>query len=176
MYFYNNPNFKNINKFINIFKKARETVIVISLFSMTIFTFVSVLFRYLPNLEPIVWSEEAIRYTFVWVVLLSLSINVEKKDLLGVDIVVNRLPLRLKLLIEIFCKILSIIFLFVIFSRGIRMVHINIVQKASTLPINLAIVYLAIPTGMFISILIFFSQLIEDFINLSKKITNNNKR
>ena len=52
------------------------------------------------------------------------------------------------------------------------MVNINMVQRASTLPIKLSIVYVALPIGIFISIIALISHLTE---NISKFVNKNSK-
>ena len=164
--------YRQIKKLIKIFRNLRETLVVIGFLVMVIFTFIAVLFRYLPGLMPIFWSEELLRYTFVWLVFLSFSIAVEKKELLGIDIIINRFSFRTRNILTMACNIISIIFLAFLFFYGIRMVNVNMAQRASSLPIRLSIVYLAVPTGAFISIIGLISHLTE---NLSKFLNKNSK-
>jgi len=164
--------YRQIKKIIKILKNLRETLVVIGFLFMVIFSFIVVLFRYLPGLQPIFWSEELLRYTFVWLIFLSFSIAVEKKELIRLDIITDRLSFRTGNILKMACNIISIIFLAFLFFYGIRMVNVNMVQKASTLPIKLSIVYLALPVGVFISIIGLISHLTE---NLSKFVNKNNK-
>ena len=160
-------------KLVKILKILRETLIVISLLFMVLFTFVAVLFRYLPGLEPIFWSEELLRYTFVWLVFLSLSISVEKKELLGgIDIISNHLTFGPRKILEIAYNMISIIFLMLLIFYGVKMVKFNTAQRASSLPIRLSVVYLAIPIGSFLSVIGFISHIIENIAS----IINKNKR
>lgn len=157
---------------IKILKNLRATLVVIGFLFMVIFSFIVVLFRYLPGLQPIFWSEELLRYIFVWLIFLSFSIAVEKKELIRLGLITDRLSFRTRNILEMACNIISIIFLAFLFFYGIRMVNVNMVQKASTLPISLSIVYLALPIGVFISIIELISHLTE---NLSKFVNRNSK-
>jgi len=165
-------NYIQIKKLIKILKNLRETLIVVGFLFMVIFTFIAVLFRYLPGLQPIFWSEELLRYTFVWLVFLSFSIAVEKKELLEIGIITDRFSFRTRNILKMACNIISIIFLAFLFFYGIRMINVNMAQRASTLPIRLSIIYLALPIGIFISIIALISHLTE---NISKFVNKNSK-
>jgi TRAP-type C4-dicarboxylate transport system permease small subunit len=115
---------------------------------MIVLCFVAVLFRYTPGISPIFWSEELLRYLFVWIVFLSISISIERNELLEVDVLTKHLPKEITYVVAIIGNLLACGFEIALVIAGAKMTHFNYAQRASTLPIRMSWVYLAIPIGM----------------------------
>ena len=72
-----------------------ESFIAIVLGLMTVITFVNVVARYVFN-DNLLWALEVTVFLFAWLVLIGVSYCVKKNLHLGVDVVVNLLPPKLK--------------------------------------------------------------------------------
>lgn len=72
-----------------------ESSIAICLALMTIITFANVVARYVFG-SNILWALEATVYLFAWLVLMGASYGVKKQFHIGVDVVINLLPPKLK--------------------------------------------------------------------------------
>lgn len=77
------------------FDELEETLIAILLGLMTLFTFANVVARYVFNLN-ILWALEATVTLFAWLVLLGISYGVKKNIHIGVDVLVNVFPPKIK--------------------------------------------------------------------------------
>jgi len=107
------------------------------------------------------WSEEVIRYAFIWLFWLAAPILVWRGAMFSVDLVVASLPPTLQRLVQILCN-LGIMFLMSIYVwYGWQMTWINAAQESSALRIPLSAVYLAIPVGSALIVLAVLVQTVK---------------
>jgi TRAP-type C4-dicarboxylate transport system permease small subunit len=122
------------------------------LFGVIIITmFTQVVFRYLLN-QSLYWSEEIVRYLFVWLVFLGGAAVIRDGSHIGIDILIMKLPKKfsrtlrflnafLMLLVNLFFIVAGV--LWVIKSDGS-------VSAALELPINL-VLYASLPVASIIA-------------------------
>ncbi|EGA69707.1 tripartite ATP-independent periplasmic transporter DctQ [Vibrio sinaloensis DSM 21326] len=72
-----------------------ETLIAFFLGAMTLLTFANVIFRYVFN-DNILWALELTVFLFAWMVLVGASYGVKKHFHIGVDVVINMAPEKLR--------------------------------------------------------------------------------
>lgn len=72
-----------------------ETLIAFFLGAMTLLTFANVVFRYVFN-DNILWALELTVFLFAWMVLVGASYGVKKHFHIGVDVVINMAPEKLR--------------------------------------------------------------------------------
>ncbi|USD64484.1 TRAP transporter small permease [Vibrio sp. SCSIO 43136] len=91
-----------------------ETLIAFFLGAMTLLTFINVVFRYVLN-DNILWALELTVFMFAWMVLVGASYGVKKHFHIGVDVVINLAPERLRkiyALLSVFaCLVFSVLLL-----------------------------------------------------------------
>jgi C4-dicarboxylate transporter DctQ subunit len=87
-----------------------ETLIAGILGVMTVLTFANVVMRYGFN-QNILWALELTVFLFGWLVLLGASYAVKKGSHLGVDIVINSLPAKLRRVMGLVAVAVCIAFL-----------------------------------------------------------------
>jgi len=118
--------------------------------------------------NPSSFTEELARYLLIWIGLLGASYVAGRKMHLAIDVVVNRLSVRVRRLTEYFIEVSIFIFaFFVMVFGGIRLVTITLAlnQISAVLRIKLGYVYIVLPlSGL---ILMFYSFLF--FIEIYKK-------
>lgn len=121
---------------------------------MTIIVFISTMFRYF-KLGSIPWSEELARYLMVWIAYIGASLGIKRNAHLGVEIVVNMLPEKLKIVSQYIrvAIILTFNFLIIIFSYKIMNHQINMGQLSPALAMPIWVAYLAIPVGSLLMII-----------------------
>ncbi|MCA0935551.1 TRAP transporter small permease [Vibrio alginolyticus] len=94
--------------------KVEETLIAFFLGAMTILTFVNVVMRYLFN-DNILWAVEVTVFLFAWMVLVGASYGVKKHFHIGVDVVINLVPVGWRKVLALFsvacCLAFSILLL-----------------------------------------------------------------
>jgi TRAP-type transport system small permease protein len=81
-----------LNRWIDVFFKGLEFLIVACLVAMVVMVFGNVVLRYSIN-SGILISEEMSRYCFIWLTYIGAMVAMREKGHLGVDTLVRRLPL-----------------------------------------------------------------------------------
>lgn len=136
-----------------ILNNLEEYILVVLFPLMTIIVFAATMTRYM-KLGSIPWSEELARYIMVWIAYIGASLGVKKNAHLGVEIIMNMLPGKLKALSKYvrFAIILIFNVLIILFSYKVMNHQINMGQVSPALSIPIWIAYLAIPVGAFLMI------------------------
>lgn len=86
-----------------------ETLIAILLGIMVLITFANVIARYAFN-SNILWAVEVSVFLFAWMVLLGASYGVKKKFHIGVDILVNYVPVRVRKMLTLVALAACLVF------------------------------------------------------------------
>ncbi|MEZ5652191.1 MAG: TRAP transporter small permease [Burkholderiaceae bacterium] len=86
-----------------------ETFIAATLGAMTLITFANVIARYVFNTN-ILWALEATVFLFAWMVLIGASYGVKKNLHIGIDILVNAFPERVRRAITLLAVLACIVF------------------------------------------------------------------
>lgn len=84
-----------LQKIGNVTDAIEETLIAFFLGAMTLLTFANVVFRYAFN-DNILWALELTVFMFAWMVLVGASYGVKKHFHIGVDVVINMAPEKLR--------------------------------------------------------------------------------
>jgi TRAP-type C4-dicarboxylate transport system permease small subunit len=101
--------------------KAEAVVIVVLVAMLTAVTFAQVCARYVLG-DPLIWSEEAARYLFVWVSMIGAALALREGGHFG-------------------------LFLLILLKTGIDETNLASRQFAMTFPMRMQWAYLALPTG-----------------------------
>jgi TRAP-type C4-dicarboxylate transport system permease small subunit len=131
---------------------------------MTLFIFYQIIMRYVFNSAPS-WTEEAARYLFIWSSFIAAGMGVREHVHIGIDAVVNVLPLPLRRLTQYVVAL--IIFALGVFLTwyGWKVVGITYTQMSPAMGFPIGIVYSAAPCmGM---LMILFS--IVDVMRLRRR-------
>ncbi|WP_083587212.1 TRAP transporter small permease [Agrococcus sp. Marseille-P2731] len=95
---------------------------------------------------PSAWSEEAARFTFVWVSLIGIAIAVGEKADVVMDFLVEKLPLRLQRVADILAYLATLAFvLYVMVFGGLQQSMMAWGQTNPLLPLSQGQLYLALP-------------------------------
>ena len=114
--------------------------------AMTGVTLAQVFWRYALN-APLIWSEEAARYLFVWVCLVGAALAMRQGGHYALEALANRLPAPLRTLAHALAVLVSAGFLVILLRAGIAETQQAALQDSSTLPMTMDLAYLAIPVG-----------------------------
>ncbi|MDR2588540.1 MAG: TRAP transporter small permease [Spirochaetales bacterium] len=124
-------------------------VLVVMLAVMFILTTVQVILRYGFN-TALSWSEELVRFLFVWATFLGAAIGVREHIHIGVDAVVNLLPASLRRYADTLVYLVIFTFGIVLVCAGIPVVTLTHGQLSPALEMPMSYVYIAIPiAGVF---------------------------
>jgi TRAP-type C4-dicarboxylate transport system permease small subunit len=123
-----------------------ETIAVIILITLlTAVTFAQVITRYVLD-SPLIWSEEAARYLFVWVSMIGAALAIREGGHFGLDVLIRPMP-KLKSILAPSVTVVVVAFLLILFKTGIDETRLASMQFAMTFPMRMQWAYLAIPVG-----------------------------
>lgn len=113
--------------------------------------------------NPIVWSEELIQLTYVWICYLGWTIAERKDAHIRITAVLNRLPKSGQKWMQAFCHVLCIVFSVLMVYYGIKLVGVGLKRTAVSIALNYAVVYAMGPICNFTIILYELAGLVECF-------------
>ncbi|MCM3790096.1 TRAP transporter small permease [Domibacillus indicus] len=137
-----------MNKLSRYLENTLNIVMAVSLAVMVVLVFGNVVLRYLFN-SGITWSEEMSRYLFIWLTFLGAIGAFKNKEHLGVDMLIKRLPTKMKKVVIVISDLLILLVLYLVLDGSWKMTMINIDSKAPATGLPLAFVY---GTGILVSI------------------------
>lgn len=103
-----------------------------------------VVFRYALN-SPLTWSEELARYLFIWCAFLGWIIASRRRSHLAMTFVVERMPRPAQTAIAVVIELATLLFAWLLGSRGLALVRNNWDVENVAVPFNLGVVYLIEP-------------------------------
>ena len=105
-----------------------------------------VLSRYVLR-SPATWSNELATITFTWVVFLGASAAFKRKMHIGIDLLVNSVPPKLRTGLEFFTNFIVLLFIGYMTVMGVIFSVHAYKQPTSVLRIPNTYVYMAVPVG-----------------------------
>ena len=142
--------------FMDKIGKVEYFLVAVMIAVMAIVNFLQVVFRYVIE-GSLPWSEELLRFLFVWTTFLGAGIGVRKGAHLGLTIIVNNLPPKLKKFVVFLNYLICIVFSAIIGMLGLSIVSMqaefNVRSSAMVLPMYW--ISLAIPVSFALIILHF---------------------
>ncbi len=123
--------------------EAAAIIVLVTL--LTAVTFAQVVTRYLLN-DPLVWSEEAARYLFVWVSMIGAALAIREGGHFGLDLLLRPMP-RLKAFVAPLVTLVMVAFLVILLKTGIDETRLAAMQYAMTFEMRMEWAYLALPVG-----------------------------
>jgi TRAP-type C4-dicarboxylate transport system permease small subunit len=135
-----------MKKIADALEKMLKVASVCILVLLVIVVSIQIFARYVLN-HSLSWSEELVRYLFIYLIFLGASIVYKQNKHISVSYFFNQLPARMRSIISILVDLLLLIFLLVVFHQGLKlssMVH-NVLTAALNIP--WMYVYLAIVLG-----------------------------
>jgi TRAP-type C4-dicarboxylate transport system permease small subunit len=98
--------------------------------------------------DPSVWTEEAARYTFIWLSLIGISIATGEKADVAIDFFVHKVPVAWQRWLEVFAYLTTLSFaVFVMIWGGYLNSSLTWTQRNPVLPISAGVLYLAVPVA-----------------------------
>lgn len=156
----------NQNSFLEKVKGFTENAIdalaAFLLFGIFVLGIAQVFWRWILK-NPIVWSEELIQLTYVWICYLGWAIAERKDSHIRITAILNFLPSSVQKWVQAFCHVLCIVFSILMVYFGIRLIGVGAKRTAVSFAMNYAVVYLMGPICNFIIILYEIAMLVECF-------------
>ena len=102
------------------------------------------------------WTEESIRFLFVWATCVGAAIGVKEHIHIGIDVLVNLLPRVGKKIVAVVVQLVLCCFDVFLFRAGIMIMQKTANQPSPALRVPMSYVYMAVPVlgalGLFYSI------------------------
>lgn len=137
-----------MNKISRLFENTLNITMAFALAVMVVLVFGNVVLRYAFN-SGITWSEEMSRYLFMWLTFLGAIGAYKNKEHLGVDMVIKRLPIKMKKVVLVISDLMILFVLYLVLDGSWKMTLINIDSNAPATGMPLALVY---GTGILVSV------------------------
>lgn len=137
---------------VNRINRVVEFVVIVQFAVLVIVVTAAVFARYVLN-DSIVWAEELARYLFVWISFLGGGLGVGTNVHVGVDSLVELMPKRPKLVVQLAMELMIVVFTLVLIWAGIQFTAFGMRADALLLPIPMGYVYLAVPAGGFVMLI-----------------------
>lgn len=133
-----------IARLVNGFSNFIKRFLALMMMVIAALTFYQVVMRYLFNRAPS-WSEELVRFLFIWCSFVAAAIGIKEHIHIGVDVFVNLLPKKWVPLVEILVNFGIIVFsiYMIYFGWGVTVMAHSQPSPAMGLPMSW--VYLSIP-------------------------------
>lgn len=107
------------NRMSDLLEAAVFTVCFIQCLLMLLVVLIAVFYRYVLG-NPLRWTEELARFIMIWMGLLGISLGFRRNSHIGVSFVIDRLPPRLRWVIVLVTRLLTLFFLGIVIREGIR--------------------------------------------------------
>jgi len=129
-----------------IAERAIDALAIAAFSGILLCVLLQVFFRYVLN-DPLTWSEELARYLFIWCAFLGWIVASRKRSHLAMTFVVDEMPPRAQAAIGAAIEIATILFAWILGTRGARLVANNWDVENVAVPFNLGVVYLIEPVA-----------------------------
>lgn len=127
--------------------------------AILLLAFASVFCRYVLN-NSIVWSEEVIRYAFIWMFFLSMPEVTRSGSHIALDLLPEHLHGKQRKLLDLAIEVINNVFLVVIIYYGVKITSVNMAQSSPALRIPYGTIYAAIPAGGLLMLLFSVQRMI----------------
>lgn len=113
--------------------------------------------------DPVSWTELGARYLFVWIVMLAIPISYYKGNAFAFDLLIEKLPKKLALVISTITNLLCLIFTCYYFWQGVQLCVTAGWRVSSGIPIKMGFMYVAQPICAGVLALVIVGQIIDGF-------------
>ena len=151
-----------LKRILDFIEKALDAILIVMMIIMCGSVVIQVFSRYVLN-RPTSWSEEMARYLLVWITMIGAGVVIRGRGHIDVDILVSRLPDRLRLIVGLFSDLAVLFFLGVLCWGGIGITQVAHRQLSAATDIPMSLFYLALPLGAFFMILFLVSTMAREW-------------
>lgn len=100
--------------------------------------------------NPLSFTEEVSRYSFVWMVFLGLSYATRYDRHIRVDFLYNKFPKNIKFIVEMFLNTLTLLVFMWVFYTGVKYVDYSSITRTYALNIQRSVVVMILPISGFL--------------------------
>jgi len=141
-----------MKKIYEIYCKAEEIIVGIIFTSIVVLVFSAAFFRQFD--KPIVWADDIAKFLFSWAAFLGADVAMRHSRLVGVDLLVKKLPAKIAKIVQIFVFGIMITLLLSFVYYGIRLSIESVDRSFQTLSsFSYSIVTVSLPVASLLMIL-----------------------
>ena len=149
---------------LRLAEKALDTLTVV-LFSVMFATIiVQIVLRYVFN-APLVWTDEAAAYLFVWVAFLGWGLATRKRIHIGIGVIVDKLPPGWRRALHAFWCLGTLAFALILLVVGAVITRNNVDVRMVSIDFAFWPVYLAVP----IAAVFLIAYAVRDLVQILRK-------
>jgi len=137
---------KTMSKLWRAYVAAVEAFCFAGIGAILVIGTMQVVWRYAFN-SSLFWSEEAMRYLMIWVVMIGAGLSYSRGQFLGMRLAVDRLPERPRRILNLISAVLVLVFLATILWFGTKFAWMTRFQSATALGFSMFWVHGAIIVG-----------------------------
>ena len=164
-----------LKKIDNIVCKTEAATACIILVIIVLVGAAQIFFRYVLK-SSLIWSEELMRYMFVWLSFITASIAVREHKHISVDFVTTYMPAKVNRVFYIISRILMLAYFYFMIPAGIELCIKTAHAKSTILPITWNYVYAALPVGMVLMLISMLSVFAGDLKQFKPKETEGGEK
>ncbi|MDK2799643.1 MAG: hypothetical protein PWP27_1360 [Clostridiales bacterium] len=138
------------------FSKAEEFVACALLLAVVSLVFISAIFRTAGR--PLNWANDVAQLLFAWSIFFGVNLSMREKSLIKVDMLLQKLPVKVRKYLQILWQIIIIIFLISLIAYGIPLCINSIDRQFSNMNLSYSWATASVPVG---SILLTVTSLIN---------------
>jgi TRAP-type C4-dicarboxylate transport system permease small subunit len=142
-----------------LLQKALNTLSITLMFAMVVIMFSQVMLRTFAG-SSIIWSEEALRFMFIWLVFLGVAAAIYSNDLSRFELLQEKLPPLGQKILSTLIHLFSGAILYIAAIGAMPLIRRQMNQLATALPIKMGVVDLVIPVSASIGIFYLLLHLI----------------
>jgi len=138
-----------IKAFLGVTLLARNTLRAFSVLLLAFYLsliLLQVFYRYILN-DSLFWSEEVVRYSLVWGVMLGAALVAYERSHISVEVIGAFLPPAGKQVLTFLANTCTLAFLLILIYAGLDFTDRTWFQRSASLGVPMRWVYLAIPVG-----------------------------
>lgn len=158
-------NDKSMKKFLKILNKTEDVVLIAMFIAMVGFIFFQVIMRFVFN-NSSSWSEELGKFLFVWLSWLGISIGHRRKEHIKIGILLDRLPGRIRLIVEAVNELILIVICGITLYYGAILMGIQWDVPYAGIKISTSWGYLSLVLGCGLLVMRAFMYLLESLKSL----------
>lgn len=152
--------------FKSILKNLDAIVTGTSLVMCTLLVNINVLMRYIMR-SPLFWCEEVVTGLFVWTVFIGSAYAYRTHAHLGVDILVNMMPAKMKKVVTVIVQILELGVLIMLTNISVQYVVNTWGKLTNTLRVPSWYISIAVPVGFGLSLIYCIYFIVKDLMKFA---------
>lgn len=154
--------FDRLESFASWLAKITLFVVIVLTGVLVVTVLTGVFFRYIVR-SSLSWTEELARYLMIWAALLAVSVGIKDKEHVGIQLLIRQFPPPVTKIITAVVYLITLIFLYVLTTKGYQVAVKGQRQIALALNISMYWPLMSIPVSGALAIIQQLIQLIMIF-------------